>query len=86
LYGEISNTKFGEAWVLKRCQTSSQTTFVLRVLEILRSTTPASASKFEKNGQKIRFFQLYQDFCKTSAQTFNVFSFFESSFIVEKEK
>jgi hypothetical protein len=72
--------------VLKRCQTSSQTTFVLRVLEMLRSTTPASASKFEKMAKKHDFFQLSQDFFKTTSKTFNVFSFFESSFIVEKEK
>jgi hypothetical protein len=72
--------------VLQRCQTSLPTTFVLRVFEILRSTTPASASKFEKMAKKHDFFQFSQDFFKTTAQTSNVFSFFESSFIVGKEK
>jgi hypothetical protein len=36
--------------------------------------------------KKHDFFQLFQDFFKTTAQTFNVLSFFESSFIVGKEK
>jgi hypothetical protein len=37
-----------------------------------------------KKWPKTRFFQFSQDFFKTTAQTFNVFSFFESSFIEKR--
>jgi hypothetical protein len=58
--------KIGWAWVLKRSQTSLLTTFVLRLFKILRSTSPASASKFKKIAKKHDFFHFF-DFFKTTA-------------------
>jgi hypothetical protein len=78
--GKFQTQNLVRPGVLKICQTSLPTTFVLRVLEILRS--PASVSKFEKMAKKHDFFQFSQKKFKDTAQTFNVFSFFESFFIV----
>jgi hypothetical protein len=52
----LKYAKIDYAWVLKRCQTIKQ------------STTPASASKFEKMTKKHDIFQLSQDFFKTAAK------------------
>jgi hypothetical protein len=46
----------------------------------LGSTTPASASKFEKMAKKHDFFHFSQDFFKTTALTSNVFGFLEHIF------